>query len=387
MIDPVFSTKVNGAATHALVIGVGHYPHLPGGGGKQYPNPEGMGQLKSPPQSARAFARWLIEEYECPERPLASVTMLIAEKTAAKFEFNGNGKKKSVSVPDATMANVSAAIKDWHALGAKKHENLLLFYFCGHGVAAGPLIALLMKDFGADPLAPLDGALDFRKFHNAMEECPPRNQCYFVDACRVGSTLIERNQGKAGNSVIDFTGNFTNPDGLLRLGPIFYSTLANAKAYARPKEPSVFTQALLEALSGAGSGDEDGPWAVKTSHMQAALTYLMKEASRALSLPLQQIPGLGGDSGEVVLNTLQAPDVPVFVEVDPAAAHLVANLRVEGPVKAERKKPDSAPWKVLVKPGDYSIIADFKTPAFTRKQIDNYAVRPPYRKPPLKVAP
>lgn len=384
-MEPVFSKKVNGPATHALVIGVGHYPHLPGGGATPYANPEGMGQLKSPPNSARAFGRWLIEDYECPERPLATVSMLLAEKNGNTFDVGTNGKPKVRDVPDATMANVAQAIKEWHARGAKNHHNLLIFYFCGHGIAAGPLLSLLMKDFGADPLAPLDGALDFRKFHNAMEECAPRSQCYFVDACRVGSTLIERNEGKAGNSVIDRTGNFVNPEGLLRLGPIFYSTLANAKAYAKPKEPSVFTQALLEAFGGAGSGDEDGSWAVKTSHMQTALTYLMREASRTLSLPLQQIPGLGGDSGEVTLNTLQAPDVPMFVEVDPAEAHLVADLRVEGPVKAARKKREAFPWKVLVKPGEYSIIADFKNAPFKKKQIDNFAVRPPYRKPPLKV--
>ena len=387
MIDPVFSTKVNGPATHALVIGVGHYPHLPGGGGKQYANPEGMGQIKSPPQSARTFAKWLIEGYECDERPLASVTMLIAEKTPAKFLFERKGKKASVSVPEATMPNVADAIKNtWLELGAKNHENLLLFYFCGHGVGPGHFVSLLMQDFGADANAPLDGALDFRKFYNAMDDRLPRHQCYFVDACRSESTLIQKNPDGAGLPVLNGDPLFIPPNGLLRLGPIFYSALANAKAYARPKEPSLFTQALLEALGGAGSGDEEDAWKVKTSHIQTAITYLMKEASRTLDIPLTQVPALGGDSGVVVLNTLQTPAVPVFVEVDPADAHLAADLSVAGPVTMKRKKAEKLPWKIVVEPGQYDIIADFTTPPYKKTQISD-SVRPPYRAKKLKAVP
>jgi hypothetical protein len=37
----------------------------------------------------------------------------------------------------AAMAAVTQAILDWRALGDKNPEHLVLFYFCGHGIAAG----------------------------------------------------------------------------------------------------------------------------------------------------------------------------------------------------------------------------------------------------------
>jgi hypothetical protein len=73
----VYSRRFNGAATHAIVIGVGHYPHLPGGKGRpKFRAHGGMGQLKSPPESARVIARWLIENYAHPDKPLATVSLL-----------------------------------------------------------------------------------------------------------------------------------------------------------------------------------------------------------------------------------------------------------------------------------------------------------------------
>jgi hypothetical protein len=48
-------------ATHAIVVGVGAYPHLNGGTGVLTPDHDGMGQLSSPPVSAHMFAAWLIE--------------------------------------------------------------------------------------------------------------------------------------------------------------------------------------------------------------------------------------------------------------------------------------------------------------------------------------
>jgi hypothetical protein len=68
---------VRGPATHAIVIGVGKYDHLPGGGGTPVRRPEGMRQLTSPPASARRFAEWLISGLNYPPKPLASVALLL----------------------------------------------------------------------------------------------------------------------------------------------------------------------------------------------------------------------------------------------------------------------------------------------------------------------
>ena len=58
----VHDAAVAGPATHALVIGVGDYPHLNGGTKKRTDQHDGMEQLTSPPISARQFASWLLSD-------------------------------------------------------------------------------------------------------------------------------------------------------------------------------------------------------------------------------------------------------------------------------------------------------------------------------------
>lgn len=381
--------KVKGPATHAIVIGVGHYAHLPGGGGNpKYHDPDGdLVQLKSPPISARAFAQWLIESYENEDRRLGSVSLLISAKGPQEFEYQRPGAAaKSVAVERATMQNVEDALTAWHALGAKNPDHLLLFYFCGHGIAAGDHLALLMEDFGAKPLAPLKGALDFRAFYRGMDECDARHQCFFLDACRVGSTLLEKNDGKGTQNPINATGDYDPPGGKLRLGPVFHSTLAGAPAYAEPKRPSVFTAALIEALQGAGSGDEDGPWRVGTTRLQEALDFLMLQASRELEMPQAQIPSTDA-AAKIPLNTLAAPAVPVVVRVLPADAQSKAVLRCEGDTRKEKRvAPSGDPWRLSLPVARYKFFADFENGEHQVPPVDDW-VRPPYWNKPLKVTP
>lgn len=384
MVISVFNRKLQGPATHALVIGVGHYLHLPGGTGKKkFSNNEGMAQLRAPPVSAREFARWLIEKYDCPDRPLSSVTLLVSERNPEEFTCRVGDKPQSFAVPEATMANVEEAIVAWHALGDANPEHLLLFYYCGHGISAGTELALLMSDFGEKPHAPLDGALDFRRFHRNMEECAARQQCFFVDACRVGSTLLKDNQGFAGNPIIHWAGAVANPGGQLRRGPTFFSTLSGASAYARPGKPSIFTQALIECLDGAAAADEDGPWRVKTTRLHEALDFLMLQASQDLKLPQGQIPS-SDNLTQVTMNTVAAPLVPVLVRVVPESAHAKATLRCENTERKEKRGPKAIPWRLSVATGKYSFFADYKKKEYTVTPLIDELVRPPYWGKPLK---
>src|SRR6476646_2588981 len=83
--------------THALVIGVGKYAHL-AGGEAPVANPDGMGQLTSPPISARAFALWLRTDYCDKAKPLASLSLLLSEADSEPFEAN--------DVAAATIENI-----------------------------------------------------------------------------------------------------------------------------------------------------------------------------------------------------------------------------------------------------------------------------------------
>lgn len=379
----VYSKKVKGAATHALVIGVGSYLHLPGGQGKKLPNSWGMRQLSSPPASARAVARWLIENYQHSSKALATVSLLLSDAKSQEFSYLDGKAEKTWKAPLANMAELKAAVNAWHTRGNTSPDNLLLFYFCGHGIAALPDLALLLADFGADQLAPLDGALNFRLFRQNMDECAAREQCYFVDACRVGSELLIKNAGFAGLPVIQNTGAL-NVSGRIRQMPVFYSTMAGAPAYGKPGKPSLFTTALLEGLAGAGCEEpQPGQWQVQTTFLHHALNRLMREGSERLAVPQTQI-NPADDLTLIELNSVRNPQVPVVVTCSPNDANGKATLRCESGALKERRAPTKGSWRLQLPVGEYDFAAEFKTQLFksTRKK---FLIRPAFQTVSLEV--
>jgi hypothetical protein len=385
MPPTVFSGQVPGAATRALIIGVGHYPSLPGGGGPHMQKPEGLKQLESPPVSAREFAQWLIKNYRSDARPLATVQLLLSEKQPATFEYQVDGAPVVANPQPADMATVKQAIRDWYELGNHNPDDLMLFYFCGHGVSEGALTALLMSDFGAVPLAPMEGALDLRRFHMGMEDCLARHQCYFIDACRLPSTLLRRFD-HAGDPVLQ-PGAQPNPDGRARLGPKFMSTLPGESSHGQPGKPSLFTGALLEALNGAGAGDEDGgDWIVKTNRLHAAMEYLVKEIIDEKGWDVGQQTITDGMQ-DLPLNTLERPVVPVSLTVDPQQAHDEATWQcTDGNSINLQRQADPKPWNLRVPVGSYRFQADFVSPQYAQV-IKTETVRPPFVRRRLKVVP
>jgi len=375
--------KIKGPATHAIVIGVGHYRHLPGGKGKKAANTWGLRQLSSPPHSARAIARWLIEEFEHPTKPLASVSMLVADPSDAKFSYRAREKAKNIRLLDANFSNVATAVSQWHARGNRNEKNLLLFFFCGHGFELGTDLALLFSDFAADPLAPLDAALDFRRFRAGMEDCAARQQCYFIDACRTESELLTGNLNQAGRPIIQRTGAY-NTRSALRQGPVFHSTLAGASAFATKRQPSHYTSALIEALSGAGAGDETGQWQVRTNSLNAALGYLLRDASQRLQLPEAQIISTD-DLSEIDLNVVPSARVPVIVTCDPESANRQAAFSCESGSSKFKRPPKSGDWRLSIPADFYDIGVKLRNPSGSTATRKNFLVRPIYRHVKLKV--
>ncbi|MER9771244.1 caspase family protein [Mesorhizobium sp. M0220] len=147
-----------------------------------------MEQLTSPPISARLFASWLTSEnFRNPTKPLASVALLLSEAAPAPFLDPRNGASK-FDVALADSANVRLAITEFFKRGDENADNLLIFYFCGHGIAAGTDTALLLSDYGANPLNALERAIDFRRLRIGMGRCKASEQCFFIDACRASPT-------------------------------------------------------------------------------------------------------------------------------------------------------------------------------------------------------
>ena len=132
----IHDADARGPGTHALVIGVGKYRHLRGG---EMPRKQnlGLGQIKSPPISAMAFADWLLSEHQNPAAPAGSVELLLSP--AQSYQLSSG---QSIYIESATMANVEAAFFRWYEHCTAHNDNVAIFYFCGHGVKKTDLFLL-----------------------------------------------------------------------------------------------------------------------------------------------------------------------------------------------------------------------------------------------------
>jgi hypothetical protein len=376
----VHSEAVSGPATHAIVIGLDAYPHLLGGVGELSDDHDGMKQLSSPGVSAREICEWLITKLHDPNKPLATVALLLGQSTQDRFKNPKNGKSQTVQA--ATMENVERALLQWKARGDEDAENRLIFFFCGHGIAQGTDTSLLLADYGQKPDNPLDGAIDFRLFHLGMHRCAARQQCYFVDACRASSDTLIEALGYAGRPIV-------MPQGIgrdLREAPVFYSTVAGQDAYGREGKLSPFTDALIRSLNGAGSDDNEGDWRVSTTRLKEATDYFVKQITD-VDGHQAQVPATGNLTTFFIHYLDAGPEVPVFVGCRPEAATAEAELicRFDGAERA-RRAPASKEWELTLPVGTYEFVAEFAAGSHTQVIAEKY-VRPVYRRIPLDVTP
>jgi Caspase domain len=379
----IHSNKVRGPATHALVIGVGAYPHLLGGTGGLSADHDGMGQLSSPPASARGYCRWLIEAHNDPGKPLASVSLLLSEPNRSVFGHPTTDEELQVAA--ATMENVEAAVREWKARGDGDPENRLVFFFCGHGIAQGPETSLLLADYGEKPENPLDGALDFYRLHLGMNTCAAQQQIYFVDACRASSDTLIEAMDYAGRPIIQPRGR-TRRAGGPREAPIYYSTIAGEDAYGRPDEPSPFTAALLLALNGAGGDDSEGDWRVSSTRLKEAIDYFLKRSADA-GQGRVQVPATGELTSFYLHYLERPPEVPVTICCRPDTAHADAELSYSvGGLERERRAPTEGEWEITLPVGSYEFAAEFAAGSYANTSVEAY-VRPVYRRVPLEVGP
>jgi Caspase domain len=299
------------SGTHALVIGIGKYPHLVGGQ-EQATLTDGMRQLSSPPVSARAFADWLIQDYHFPGKQLASLSLLLSEVMPEPYVNPKTGR--SYEVPIAEIDSIEKAVKAWKARGDSNTDNRLIFYFCGHGISESDEMALLAADFNGDDDNPLNQALDLRQLMLGLAKCRAREQVFFIDACRSSSdTLLSRSGMYAGR--VPFLPGRPPPDWPRRLWLPYYATLAGDMSHAVPGKVSLFTDALLRGLRGVGSDnpDDDDVWRVNTSGLQEAIHHFMTQPTFAGKLAGIQVPTVT-ELPVFDLNQLKKPPVvPVYV--------------------------------------------------------------------------
>lgn len=351
----VFEDAAARPGTHALVIGVGGYPHLIGGERSDAPASFGLKQLSSPPVSARAFADWLLTRFHNPGAPLASLRLLISEDSRpASHTSPRDGAARTVEMP--TKGAMKGAVRAWKA-GADGHEdNITLFYFCGHGLSNRAETALLARDFGDPRATTMENAIDFGALVAGMEACAARKQCYLIDACRNEPRELLELDDMGDRQVLDAVPAVTRSRP--RNYPIYYATARDQLAHAPANQVSRYTRALVAALEGAGSHDPDGTsWVVTTYRLGEGVDAFLRLGNRRRGVPPQGSTTTGGLAA-FDLHVLEGlPVVPVAVSCKPPEASGVGRLVVTPPQAAPLTPmdPDAEGWHLELEalPGEY----------------------------------
>jgi hypothetical protein len=285
-------------ATHALVIGVGHYPHL--GDSSQHPALRSMHSLSSPAFSGAAVARQLIQHADAGPKPLASLRLLLSPRPGQAL-----GLPAEWNPPRATRAAIVQAATQWRA-AASEHDRLV-FYFCGHGLEAAPI--LLPEDFGALPGELMPQGISFQKTKDGMAGAKAREQVWFIDACR-NNVLAPTEHDERGL----FADQAATPADWATLKSCgLFAAKVGTQAFGAQGAPSYFCQALLEALNGGASAKEGDHWHVRADELLSAVSTLMRKEGRGSEVPT----AMDGDAN-VVLRVLPGlPQVRVQVEAVP----------------------------------------------------------------------
>lgn len=387
--DVIWSDDSATVGTHALVIGVGEYPHLIGGAAPASAT-DGLRQLSSPPVSARAFARWLLSDYRCPGKDLASLSLLTSEPAPTPFTDPRTGDQRPVAT--AGVKEIVTAVRAWKERGDSSADNRLFFYFCGHGISEGDDMALLAREFSLDDPNPLEGALDFRRLVDGLRKCRASQQIYFVDACRASSDVLISQSGGAYAGQVPFLGGMRPLEWPRRDAITYYATLSGDLAYARPGTVSLFTEAMLRALRGAGSDDADGAWWVNTSRLHEAITHFMNQPVFAGTAAGVQVPAVSAMPVFPLHHVADGPLVPVYVGCVPSEANASAEFvcRQGGQERCHRTPAEIDPndptkvWLVDLPAGSYEFEARL---APNDCRVNSREVRPIFRSVDLKAAP
>lgn len=350
----VHDNQAAGRAMHALVIGVGYYPHLLGGTGPRTDSHDGMGQLTSPPVSARHVADWLAKDFHHPDFPRHTVALLLSEDNPQPYVDPLS--RSSVPLEEATFQNIKDAVTQWRQSGDQHGDDMLVFYFCGHGISEGHSMVLLPSDFGSDANA-YDHAIDFLNLYDGMNQYKASRQCFFVDACRASSDTLDNNRGRNLLQVRPRT------EDEVRVAPVYYATLRGEDSYGREERPSVFAEALIRCLNNYGAHDDEGEsdWRVSNFRLAEALDHLMLRARKDGSVPAQ-VPQAESVRLNFYINHLRSPpEANIYVYATPPQALMTARVTCQSTNPPTVITPDSNlanEWAVSVPSGEVEIAAD-----------------------------
>lgn len=325
------SNAPGGPGTHVLAIGVGHYPHLINGGSKLAKKPLGLGQLESPPESARAFINWCLAPLLTPgvvgftnsSAPLASVEALASIKVPVSIVTPSGSQQ----LDEPTRNNVRQAFEDWLERVASHQDNIGVFYFCGHGVMFENHY-LLCSDFGKSNGMPWENGFDISNTLRAVEREVSGSIYFLIDACREMSRAI--GMTPSGQSLPLLTPDLGKPV-IRRSTTLIEATGEGERAFA-PSGGQVarFTDALLTAMSGFCGVKSAGSqtWDVDGETLAGAVRKLLELSNTDVETTANQQVSQQSISGTSVplLRQTVCPKVKVQLDLTPTQKRMLYEL-------------------------------------------------------------
>lgn len=303
--------------THVLIIGVGTYDYLLGGALANEEVADSMGQLPSASASARALADWFLDGYDNCERPLASLALVLSEREPATYA-HPKATIPGRSLPNGEMATVSDAVDAWIDRASGVAGDMVVLYFVGHGIWAGNSL-LLCRDYGASRKRRFEKAINLDDLLVGLATMPPDLQLVLVDACRSPdkvANLVTSAKASYGNGILtprDAEERF----GTEALQSVHFATSSFTPAWARPDTVSLYSEALIKALSGGGAQLRLHWWVGTGGLQDALLAYVPRLAAEA---GVKQEPDRLR-SAQFSLTKPAKFDIPVYVTCVPLAVY------------------------------------------------------------------
>lgn len=341
-----FNDIKSGPQTHVLIIGVGHYPYLPGGAQEKpqtFALAKGLGQLDSTVISANAFydevmalglsGSWI--------SPLGSVELL------------------TDGVEEATRANVERAYWEWKERCNSHEENVAVFYYAGHGFGMPQEQYLVLSDFGKLPANPWNACLSFSATRMAFHACKAKTQLFFVDACRSVTADVLRNTIVVPS--VDIIDNLQSEciHNLTVLG-----SAANESAFGIKGGTSYFLEAILSGLRGFGA-ENGADCIISTADFPPNINNWLSLAQRKDSSAQRCTATINKPGNFIKLP--KHPDAELELDCNPADAVPLASFTYMGAAGSQTRAPEIAPWKVKIPAGIYQMSVNFSVPHYQNK--------------------
>ena len=229
----------------------------------------------------------------------------------------------------ATYRNISKALEEHLVRKAKRAQDVVLFYFAGHG-AEGPHIsrgaAYYLVPHDAEVTNLLSTAIDKGRLQFLWGAIGAQRKIFITDACHSG--------GMQNMKVLSADG-FETVEGFVTLT----AARADQLALELPRlGHGLFTHALVEGMRGAGDGNGDGY--VSAEELGAYITSQVQKMAAEMGaeqVPVVDIvPGAAGTP----LATSGGKPLPMWKPVDPPApAPYVGLIKVTMRFDAAEKEP------------------------------------------------